>query len=113
MCRLRSFQITQQLFRFHALAGITAQDGIDEARLRSKAKVLGQLHCFMNGGMVGDSIQPKHLIKPQLQQNAQVILLGAPFGFAGNQPIQGDLPPGNAINQFLAQPPIHSGNSFF
>ena len=81
--RLRNFQFVEQLFRFGALTRVTAQDGVDESRLRPETKLFGQFHRFMHRRVIGNAVEPEHLIKAQLQQRAQHRLFACARRFCG------------------------------
>jgi len=101
--RLRGFQLGQQAPGGVELAQVAAQDSVNEPRLQVEAALPGQLDGFVNGGVVGDAIEPKDLVKAEPQEVLQDWLLGARVGFAGDQPIKGGLPADDAIGQLLTQ----------
>ena len=68
-----------------------------------KAALPGQLDCFVDGGMVGNAIEPEDLVKPKAKKDLQQRLLHAPFRLADDEPIQGRLPTHDAVGQFLTQ----------
>ena len=69
--RLLCLQLGQQAPGGVELAQVAAQDGIDESRLGVKAALPGQLDGFVDGGMVGDAIEPEDLVKAEPQQVLQ------------------------------------------
>src|ERR1017187_637085 len=88
--RLRSFQLLNQAPGDVELAQVATQDGIDESRLGLEAALPGQLNSLVNGGMSGDAIEPKDLVKPETQEVMEHWFLGACVGLAGYQPIERD-----------------------
>ena len=68
-----------------------------------KADLPGQFDRFVDGGMLGDAIEPEDLVKAQPQQVAQQRLLCARRRLARDQPVQRRLPADDAVGQLLAQ----------
>ena len=68
---LGCLQFLEQPAGFLAFAGIAAEEGVDEARLRAESELPGQRDGFMHSGVVGDAVEPEHLIEPQPQQDLQ------------------------------------------
>jgi hypothetical protein len=65
------FQIFEQRARGVVLAQVAAQDGIHETGLGLQSFALGNLHRFIDRGMIGDAIQPKNLIQAKAQQDLE------------------------------------------
>jgi hypothetical protein len=57
----------------------------------------------MNGGVVGNPVEPENLVETQPQQYLEPQLLRAPAGFARDEPVQRRLPADGAIGQLLAK----------
>src|SRR6185369_7832850 len=96
------FQVSQELSCRIKVAKIPAEDCVDESRLSAEAISLRQLNGFVDCGVVRDAIQPENLVKPHSQQILQERLWRRIPGLSGNQPIEGRLPPDDAVDQFLA-----------
>ena len=60
----------------------------------------------MDGGVVGDAIQPKNLVESEPQQILQARLLGAALGLARDEPIESFLPADDAEDKFLREATI-------
>ena len=101
--RLRNPQVGQPLSRFHGLAEIAPKKGIDEAGLRTEAALLGELHGLMDGGVVGNAVEPENLVEAEAQQGLECGLLFAPPRFERDEPVQRGLPADDAIDDFLAE----------
>jgi hypothetical protein len=54
--------------RLGAFANVGAEDGVNEPSLRTEAQMFGEFDCFVNGGVFGNAIEEKNLVKPKLQQ---------------------------------------------
>ena len=63
-----------------ALAQPAAQKGVDEARLGVAAHLLGEGDRLVDGGMVGDSLQPEQLVESQAQDHQHGLLLFSTVG---------------------------------
>ena len=107
--RVLSFKIGQQGFGHLIFAQISAQDGIDKTGLGTVPGLPGLLDGLVDGGVRGDAVEPENLVKAEPQEILQVAVLLAAFCFAGDKPIQGQLPARHAIDQFLAEMPIRRG----
>ncbi len=101
--RVGVFQVLEFAFSLFPLSQITAQDGVNEARLRSEAQAPGHLHRLVHRSVIGDSVEPKHLVKPEAQKNLQHGLLGAAGCFGCDQPIECGLPANGSECEFLDQ----------
>ena len=101
--RLVGFQIRQQTPCGLELSQITAQQGIGEAGLCCEAEMLDQLDSLVHRGVVGDTLEPEDLVKPETQQVLQARFGRAVLGFSVDQPIQRCLPANDAIDQLLTQ----------
>src|ERR1035438_9453507 len=101
--RVLGLELGQQALGGVKLAQVAAQNGIDEPCLGIVAALSGQLNGLVNGGMSGDAIEPKDLVKTQAQEVLQYGLLRASVCLAIDQPIQRRLPADDAIDQFLAE----------
>ncbi len=66
----------------------------------------------MHGGVVGDAVEPEHLIEAEAKQNLQGRLLGAAFGPARDEPVERSLPADYAIDEFLTQAAIRGGEGW-
>ena len=64
----------------------------------------------MDGRVIGNAIEPEHLVKAETQQNFHVRSLLAPFGLAGDEPIEGFLPATDPVNELLAERAIDRRN---
>jgi hypothetical protein len=95
--------------RFVGFAQVTAQDGVDEARLGAVTAAFGLLDGFVDGGVIRDAIQPENLVEPEPQQVLQAGLLFAPGRLAVNQPVERGLPAHDAKNEFLREAAIGGG----
>src|SRR5215469_615198 len=60
----------------------------------------------MHRGMIGDTLQPEHLVQPQFDENPDRNILRASPSFPGQQPIQCPLPARYPKYQLLAQSAI-------
>ena len=67
----------------------------------------------MHGGVVRNPIQPEELIKSESEENLEQRPLGAPIGFAGDEPVESTLPADNAKGQLLHQAAIRRRKSSF
>ena len=103
------FEFRKRGFGGIELAEVTAQDGVDEAGLRAEAGLFGLLDGFIDGGVVGDAVEPENLVEAKAQECLQHRLLGAALRFARDQPIQRSLPTDDAIHEFLAEAAIGPG----
>jgi hypothetical protein len=101
--RLGGFELGQRLLRGFGLAQIPAQDRVHETGLRPETAALCQLDGFVDGGVVGDTVEPEDLVEPQAQQVLEHQLLRAAAGSTRDQPVQGGLPADDTIDQFLAK----------
>jgi hypothetical protein len=61
-------QVVEQFVSHVLLTDIISKDGIEKAGLRGATQFLAQLDDLMDGGVIGDAIEPKNLIKPQSEQ---------------------------------------------
>jgi len=104
-------ELRELFFGFGPLADVFTENGVDESRLRPESKLPGQIHRFIHGGVVGDATEPEELVKAELKEDAQHILLVAALCSSGNEPVQSHLPAHDAINQLLAESAIGSGKS--
>ena len=95
---LESFE---RLFGGFSFAQVASQDGVDEPGLRSEAVAPGQFDGFIDGRMIGNAIEPKHLVKPKTQKDLQERLLRAARSFGRDQPIKRSLPTNHAKGEFL------------
>src|ERR1041384_5407502 len=55
----------------------------------------------MDGGVVGNALEPEELVEAEAEENLKAGPLGTPLGFARNQPVERGLPAHHAIDQFL------------
>ena len=107
---LAGFKVGECGFGGIAFAQITAEDGVDESGLRTKACLFGLLDGFIDGGVAGNAVQPENLVEPEPQEILQHgFLSAAGGGFAGDQPIQRGLPADDAVDEFLAKAAINRG----
>ena len=104
--RLGGFQSGQQFSGLVGFAQIAAQDGVDKTGLRAKAVVLGEFDGFVDGGVVGNPVEPENLVKAEPQQILEGGFLFTPVGFAGDEPVERGLPADDAIDHFLAKPAV-------
>jgi hypothetical protein len=84
----------------------SAQHGVDESGLRFESHAPGELDGFVDGGVIGDTVEPEKLVEAQAQQDLQRRFLGALLGFLVDEPFQGFFPTDNAISEFLRQTTI-------
>ena len=92
-----------------AFAGVSAQDGINEARLVVQSGLLGEFDGFIDRGVVGDAVQPEHLEEAQLQERADHGFLLFARSFAVDEPVEGAFPAGDAVNESLAKGAVGMG----
>src|SRR5262249_57979957 len=92
--RLFFLQTGQGLPKFGTVAQRSTEHGVDETTLGAATQVTGQLHGFMNGGVVRNAVQPKDLVEPEAEEDLEEGFLGPPLGFAGDHPIESGLPAG-------------------
>jgi len=57
--------LRQQFFRLRPFPQITAQHGIHKAGLRSEPQSPGDFNRLMNDGVIGDTVEPEHLVKTE------------------------------------------------
>lgn len=71
--------------------------------------MLGHLDRFMNGGVVGDAVQPENLEEAESQQILKPCFLCAALRFAGDKPVERGLPADDTKNELLAKTAIGVG----
>ena len=84
-------------------AQIAAQNGVHKTGLGAKTVLLGQFDGFMDGGVVGNPVEPENLVKAEPQQILQGRFLFPPVGFPGDEPVERGLPAHDAVSDFLAK----------
>jgi len=89
-----------------AFAKVSAKDGVDEAGLRTEAEAFAKLDGFMDGGVIGNAVEPKDLVEAEAQENLNGEVLAASAGFAVDEPIEGALPADEAECEFVAEAAI-------
>ena len=99
--RIALAQLTQLLTRDVAFAEEAAQNSVDETGLRLEAEVLRKLDRFVDGGVIGNAVEPEKLVKPKTQQDLQRGFFGAFAGFLVDEPLQGFFPADDAVSEFL------------
>ena len=62
--------------------------------------------------MIGNALEPEHLVKTKPKEDLKCGRLGAVPGLARDEPVEGSLPTDDAINQFLAQAPVRRGQGW-
>ena len=107
--RLSRFEVGEEGFGGVEFAQVAAQDGIDEAGLRAESVLPGLLDGFVDGGVVGDAVEPENLVEAETQEILQSGFLGAAGSLAGDEPIERGLPADDAVNEFLAEAAISGG----
>ena len=105
--RLGLFQILEQLLSGLVLPAVTAQQRVEEAGLRPEAELFGHLDGLVDGRVVGDAVEPEHLIKAQTQQDLERSFLLAAVGFACDEPVERGFPSDHAAGQLVDQAAIH------
>ena len=88
---------------FVLLAQITAQHSVHKTGLGAETVLFGQLDGFVDGGVIGNPVEPKNLVEAEPQQILQGRFLFPPVGFAGDEPVERSLPAHDAIGDFLAK----------
>jgi hypothetical protein len=101
-----NFQIGQEFFSLARFTQVAAQNGVHKTGLRAEAALLGEFHGFVDGGMVGNAVEPENLVEAEAQQVLEHVLLFASVGFSQDEPVECGLPADDAIDNFLAQPAI-------
>ena len=81
--RLRGFEIRKRGFGGVEFAQVTAQDGVDESRLRTEAGLFGLLDGFVNGGVIGNAVEPENLVKAEAQAAFATSASGRGRAFCG------------------------------
>ena len=106
---MRGFEFGEKRSCRGRLAQETAQDGVHKAGLGPKAIALGQLDRLVNGGVVGDAVEPENLVEPEAQQVLQARFLWPALGFSRDEPVERGLPAHDPQHEFMAQPAIGGG----
>jgi len=109
---LTPLEVLENFSRFTAFARVAAQQGVDETRLRPAAELAGQLDALVHRRVIGNALEPEHLVKTKPQEDLKCGRLGAAPGLARDEPVEGSLPTDDAINQFLAQSPVRRGQGW-
>ena len=107
--RLGGFEFLEPSPEGVAVPDAAPEHRVDETALPAKASLAGQLHGFVDCGMVRDAVEPKDLVEPEAQEVLQARVLGAAVCSGGDEPVQCGLPPHDAVNQFLAQASVGGG----
>jgi len=61
----------------------------------------------MDGGVVGNAVEPENLVEAEPQQVLQAGVLFAPIGFLRDEPVERGLPADGAADEFVAEAAIH------
>ena len=101
-----ALEFFETAFHLFTLAGATPEQGIDEARLRFTAQILGQRDRLVDSGVVGNALQPEHLVEGQAEDDQDGLFLLAALGALVDQPVEGALPADDSSHQFLEQAAI-------
>ena len=104
--RIGNFQVGQKFFGLVSFAQIATQNGVYKSSLRTKAALFGEFDRFVDGGVVGNPVEPENLVEAEAQQILERGFLFAPVGFSHNEPVERGLPAHDAINNFLAKPTV-------
>ena len=107
--RLAGLELIESLANGVPLTEAAAQQGVDEARLGATPKPASQVHGLVHRRVIGDSVQPEKLVEAGAQENLHGGLLRARPGFLDDQPVQGGGLPDHAVNQFLEQSSVRTG----
>ena len=65
--RIVASELLKLLFRLVAFAQVATEEGVDKARLRPKSQAFRHLDGFVNSRVVGNAVEPKHLVEAKLQ----------------------------------------------
>ena len=90
-------------------AAVGAEDGVDEFGLREEAAPLADFDALIHGGVGGHAVEPEHLVEGEAEEVLHEGLLGMGARLAGDEPIKGEFPADDAVNQFLEQAAIGRG----
>jgi hypothetical protein len=107
--RLASFQAFKFTAERVTFPDAAAQEGVDETGLGTEPEALGEFDRFVDGGMIGNAVEPEELVKAEAKKDLEQKLLGAPVGATRNQPIEGGLPADGAEGKFPSEAAVVGG----
>ena len=111
--RLGGFKFSQRGFCRVEFTEVITEEGINETRLRSEAGTFGHGHSFIHSCMIGNTVEKKDLVQPKPQKVDKGFFLNGVLGFAPNEPIECRAPADDAVDEFLAETSIGTGEMGF
>jgi hypothetical protein len=104
------FELVEEEAGSVAFAAVATEESVEEAGLGSEAGMAGEFDGFVDGGVVGDAVEPEELVETEAEEGAEGgLLVAAGGGFAGDEPVEGGLPADDAVDEFLAEAAVDGG----